>query len=312
MYPRLSDIFKDLFGIQLPFPIYSFGAMVALAFLAAAWFSRKELDRLFTVGRLNAVRIPVTVEKGKRKKKTMQEVSPGELMGTITIIAVVAGFIGAKIFHILENLGDFARDPLALIFSTGGFTFYGGLIVAAISIAYYVKSKGLDVRTVADALAPGLMISYGIGRIGCQLAGDGDWGIAANLAAKPSWLPMWLWAESYPNNILQINLANNPVYPTSIYEFVACTLLFVFLWKLRKHPYESGWLFSVYLIVNGIERFMIELIRVNNRMDLFGLSVTQAEVIAVLLVVAGLIGLSLTWKRREAISSAVPATAHAV
>ncbi len=309
MYPRLSDVFKDLLGIELPFPIYSFGAMVALAFLAAAWLSRKELDRLHKAGRLPSVRLPVTVEKGKRKKRVMEDVSPGELMGMITIIAVVAGFLGAKVFHILENLGDFARDPLALIFSTGGFTFYGGLIVAALSIAYYVKGKGLNVRTVADALAPGLMISYGIGRIGCHLAGDGDWGIAANLAAKPGWLPTWLWAESYPNNILQVDLANAPVYPTSIYEFVASTLLFALLWSLRKHPYQSGWLFSLYFVVNGIERFLIELIRVNNRLDFFGLSVTQAEVIAVSLVAAGLIGLAMTWKRRDD-APALGAVAH--
>lgn len=302
MYPRISDLFKDLFGFNLPIPIYSFGAMVAVAFLMAAWLSRKELDRLYAEGRLPAVRIPVKDAKGrgKRKRKATEKASPGVLMGSITVIAVVGGFAGAKVFHILEHLGEFFRDPVGMLFSSGGFTFYGGLIVAAAGIAWYVRKQGLHVWTVADALAPGLMLAYGIGRLGCHLAGDGDWGIAADLAARPSWLPAWLWAETYPNNILGQDLSAAPVYPTSIYEFVAATLLFALLWRLRKHPFLSGWLFSVYLFLDGLERFLIEQIRVNVRFDLFGLEVTQAEVIAVVLMAAGVFGMIRTWKRREA------------
>lgn len=308
MYPRIIEIPLpfSIFGIDT-LSIYSFGFMVALAFMAAAWLSRRELDRLHAAGRLPAVKIPVDGGKDKRGRKRYQTTSPGLLMGTITVIAVAGGFVGAKVFHILENLDAFARDPAGMVFSTGGFTFYGGLIVAALAIARFVKKKGLDVPTVADALAPGLMIAYGIGRIGCHLSGDGDWGIPANLAARPDWVPTWFWAETYPNNILNETLAQ-PVYPTPLYEFLACALLFGILWRLRKHPYASGWLFSVYLIFTGIERFLIELIRVNNRFDLFGLSVTQAEVISVLLISAGLLGLKWTWRRREAAPAPAPAS----
>ncbi len=299
MHPRIIEIPLpfDIFGVDT-LSIYSFGLMVALAFMAAAWLSRKELDRLYADGRLPAVKVPVVDKKGKRARKQFQMASPGLLMGTITVIAVGGGFLGAKLFHILENLDDFARDPAGMVFSTGGFTFYGGLVVAALAISWYVRKKGLQVAVVADALAPGLMIAYGIGRIGCHLSGDGDWGIAANLAARPSWVPIWFWAETYPDNILNETLAQ-PVYPTPLYEFLACALLFAVLWRLRRHPFLSGWLFSLYLILTGLERFLIELIRVNNRFDLFGLTVTQAEVISVVLVTAGVIGLMRTWKRRE-------------
>lgn len=304
MYPRLSDVVKDVFGFELPFPIYSFGAMVAVAVLTAAWLTGKELDRLHSEGRLNGVKIKVA-DKGKKGRSKVVDASPSTVMGTLTVIVVVAGFGGAKIFHILENLGPFARDPIGMVFSTGGFTFYGGLIVAAVAVAWYLRSKSLDVAIASDAFAPGLMLAYGIGRIGCHLAGDGDWGIASDLAAKPGWIPSWLWSETYPNNILGLDLSAAPVYPTPIYEFVLSAVLFGVLWGLRKHPFVGGWLFSLYLVFAGVERFLIEQIRVNNRFDLLGLSVTQAEVISVVLVAAGGVGLILRRRRRSGSSETV-------
>lgn len=297
MYPRLSDVFKDVFGFELPFPIYSFGAMVATGVLVAAWLLSREMDRLYKEGRLRGVRIE-TKEKGRKKARSV-EASPSALVGTITVIAVVAGFAGAKLFHIVENLGAFSQDPIGMIFSTGGFTFFGGLIVAAVSIALYVRSKRLDVPTIADAVAPGLMLAYGIGRIGCHLAGDGDWGVVSDVAQKPGWIPTWLWAETYPNNILGVDLSAHPVYPTSIYEFVLALAFFGVLWGIRKHPFLGGWLFALYLVFAGVERFLIEQIRVNNRFDVLGMSVTQAEVISVLLVTLGGIGVALRRHRRQ-------------
>ena len=298
MYPRLSDIFSDVFGFELPFPIYSFGAMVAIGVLVAAWLTGKELDRLHSEGRLNGVKIKVA-DKGKKGRSKTTEVSPSAIMGTVTVIVVLAGFGGAKIFHILENLGSFARDPIGMIFSTGGFTFYGGLIVAAVAVSWYLRSKRLDVKTASDAFAPGLMLAYGIGRIGCHLAGDGDWGIASDPATKPDWIPMWLWSETYPNNILGFDLSSAPVYPTPIYEFLLSAALFGVLWGLRKHPFVGGWLFSLYLMFAGAERFLIEQIRVNNRFDLFGLAVTQAEIISVVLIALGGVGMILRRRRRS-------------
>ncbi|HEX7072230.1 MAG TPA: prolipoprotein diacylglyceryl transferase family protein, partial [Rhodothermales bacterium] len=191
-------------------------------------------------------------------------------------------------------------SPGRMIFSTGGFTFYGGLLVAGAAIAWYTRSKNLRLGLVADAFAPGLIIAYGIGRIGCHLAGDGDWGIASNLAARPSWIPMWLWAETYPNNILNIPIAEPGVYPTPIYEFAMAAVIFGILWSLRRHPFKPWWLFSLYLVFVGIERFLIEQIRVNNVFGFIGMQVTQAELISVALMIVGVVGLALTMRRRGA------------
>jgi phosphatidylglycerol---prolipoprotein diacylglyceryl transferase len=296
MYPRLSDVFQDLFGFTLPIPIYSFGAMVAVAVLTATYLTARELNRMYLQGRIAGVRLERQDKSGKKRGSRIG--SPAELIGTLTVLAVVLGVAGSKVFHILENLDQFALDPFGMLFSTGGLTFYGGLIVAGVGIAWYVHRRGLAVGAVADATAPGLMLGYGIGRIGCHLAGDGDWGIAANMSLKPDWLPMWLWAETYPNNILGMNIPEPGVYPTPIYEFVMAGLLFAVLWGLRKHPFVNGWLFSLYLVFNGAERILIEQIRVNVEMNFLGLTVTQAEIISVVLIIAGVIGLILTRARR--------------
>jgi len=287
MYPRLSDLFRDLFGIEPPVPIYSFGVMVAGAILGGIWLAARELDRKYEAGVVGGVRV------GSGRDRT--EASPSVLAGTLAVLAAGGGIVGAKLFTILGNPGRFLLEPSQMLFSMGGLTFYGGLIVAAGLIIWYLRRHDLSIPPIADAAAPSLMLAYGIGRIGCHLAGDGDWGIAANLAAKPDWLPMWLWAETYPNAI--IGPPEQPVYPTSVYEAIAATLLFGVLWALRKHPYQAGWLFSLYLVFNGVERFLIEKIRVNPEYDLFGLTPTQAEMISVVLVAGGIAGLIATWDR---------------
>ena len=310
MYPRISDLFRDFLGFEFPIPIYSFGAMMAVAFLVAGWLARIERDRMYAIGRVGPVKISEPPQKGKKsRRRAVKEVSPSALVGTMIVITVIGGLVGAKLFHILENLGTFVENPLGMIFSTGGLTFYGGLIVAGVSLAYYARKQGIKIAALADAAAPGLMLAYGIGRIGCHLAGDGDWGIAADLSAKPDWLPMWLWAETYPNNILERTLPASGVYPTSIYEFLMAAVLFAALWSLRKHPFLNGWLFSLYLVFAGVERFLIEKIRVNNEFDLLGITVTQAEVISVLIMLVGVVGLVIKTRKRE---KEVPRTAPPV
>ena len=325
MYPRISDLFLDAFGLRLPFPIYSFGALVATAILVAAALLKRELDRKYAAGLLPAVTVKADA-KDRRAPSTVK-VSPGVLTGTLAIIAAVAGVAGSKLFHILENLGEFAADPAGMLFSGGGLTFYGGLITAAVVIAWYVRKKGLAIPRVADATAPGLILAYGLGRIGCYLAGDGDWGICSDLAAKPAWLPGWLWSETFARNILNRDvvadcLTPSPsralpgeflptadgVYPTMLYEFAMCALAFGLLWALRKHPFRAGWLFGVYLMLTGVERFLIELIRVNNRFTFAGLEFSQAEFISVVLFVVGAVIVARTWKRAVP-SDAAPALA---
>lgn len=232
-------------------------------------------------------------------------VHPFQYMSNITMLAAIVGILGSKLFHMLENTDAFIRDPLEAIFSFSGLTFYGGFICAGIAVLVYASRRGIPPIHMFDATAPCMMLSYGIGRIGCQLAGDGDWGII-NTAPKPGWLswaPDWVWSYGYPHNVVGEGLRIPgcegrhcfelvpPVFPTPLYEAVACILLFFFLWSIRKKINTAGILTSIFLILNGIERFLIEHIRVNNMLDFGFFKATQAEVISMSLIIAGIAGL---------------------
>ena len=231
-----------------------------------------------------------------------QEVKPQELTANLLLISAGAGLFGAKIFHQLENWDTFIADPMGQLLSGGGLTFYGGLICGAAAVIIYVKQYGIKTGIIADAMAAPLMLAYGIGRIGCHTSGDGDWGIV-NLNSKPDFLqflPDWMWAYTYPNNVIRAGermaectdplgvycyeLAN-PVYPTAVYEAIMGIILFTIIWKLRNSFSKPGMLFSLYLVFNGLERFSIEKIRINN--ELYN-GLTQAEMISAGLVVLGL------------------------
>ena len=246
-------------------------------------------------------------EKNKRKlakpEKRTVRIWPHDRVGEITIIALVFGLLGAKLFDIFENWNDFLKKPSSYIFSPSGLTWYGGLICAALGIWLYGKRYKIGFWHLNDAAAPALMLGYAIGRVGCQVSGDGDWGIP-NTSIKPfGFLPDWMWSYTYPHNVNNegnpiagcvgkyCNELNPGVFPTSFYETVACMLFFLLIWSLRKRFKVPGTLFSFYLIINGLERFFIEKIRVNNKMNIFGMHPTQAEVISTLLVLAGIV----TW-----------------
>lgn len=299
MYPRITDLFRDLFGVTFPVPLYSFGLMVATAILVATWLARKELDRMYAAGIVGPVEVKETSKNGRTK---IVKASPSALMWNVMLMAAFFGVLGSKLFHIIDYWERFVEDPAGMIFSSGGLTIYGGIIVAGTAIALYARKKGIRVGALADAAAPGLMLGYGIGRIGCYLAGDGDWGVCSSLADKPAFLPDFLWSETFPRNILNRDLLAecgpgfDGVYPTMLYEFAMAAALFGVLWALRKHPYRLGWLFALYLVFNGVERFLIETIRVNPELSWVGLS--QAQFIALWFIAAGAVGLALTWKRR--------------
>ncbi|MFA6259874.1 MAG: prolipoprotein diacylglyceryl transferase family protein [Bacteroidia bacterium] len=243
--------------------------------------------------------------KKHQPKETEVTVHPYELMWNVVFIAAIAGLLGAKIFHNLENLDEFMKDPIGSLLSFSGLTFYGGLIVAAIGVLYYTGKHGIPARHMIDATAPGLMLAYGVGRLGCQLSGDGDWGIVNN-APKPEWLnilPDWMWSFRYPNNVINEGIpipgCNGPhcfilpegVFPTPFYEAVAAIGLFFVLWSLRKKITIPGMLFCIYLVLNGLERFFIEKIRINTTYTLFEKHITQAELISSVLIVIGISGM---------------------
>ncbi|OPZ98819.1 MAG: Prolipoprotein diacylglyceryl transferase [Bacteroidetes bacterium ADurb.Bin408] len=196
------------------------------------------------------------------------------------------------------------RDPVEAIFSFSGLTFYGGLIVCTITLLWYGKKNGIPPLVFADAAAPAVMLGYAIGRIGCHVSGDGDWGIV-NTMPMPQWLsflPDWLWAYDYPHNVLNegihiegcmgkyCSVLENPVFPTPLYETLTCILFFLVLWAIRKRIKTHGLLFSIYLMLNGTERFFVEKIRVNEVYHIFGRNITQAEIISVILFLIGTSG----------------------
>ncbi len=303
-------------------------------------------------------------EKNKRKLSKPEErtirIWPHDRVGDIVIFAALFGFLGAKIFHNLENWNEFWKSPIEALLSFSGLTFYGGLICATLAIWYYARKHKIGFRHLCDSAATALMIGYAIGRIGCQVSGDGDWGIlnsayVTNTQSQvasatsdqfkatvqlnhsfyqkefqvddlnkiphatvnaPSWLPTWMVAYHYPHNVINSGIPINgctddqycrqlpiPVFPTPFYETIMGLILFTFLWLIRKRFTVPGTLFAVYLVVNGIERFFIEKIRVNTTYDLMGFHPTQAELISASLVIVGT-GLYIYLKRKAKLTKA--------
>ncbi|MFM2223886.1 MAG: hypothetical protein RJA07_88 [Bacteroidota bacterium] len=277
----------------------------------------------------------------KEEKITLH---PKDWVGEIFIRAAIGGIVGAKIFHLFEYWSDFTSDPLGMLFSGAGLTFYGGLIVGSGAVIYWIIKNKISFHQIVDVTAPCLMIAYAVGRIGCQMAGDGDWGIfntayAVNdnqqvVAAAspndyhqtfqqhtmyfdthfedtskvpvayfkgPAFLPNWLFAYNYPHNVGNEGIAIKdctgkycgvlplPVFPTPLYELIACFFLFLVLWAVRNKLKYPGRLLALYMILNGVERFCVEQIRVNSTYHFLGINPTQAEIIAVALILGGII-----------------------
>jgi phosphatidylglycerol---prolipoprotein diacylglyceryl transferase len=273
-FPYLSALVRTLTGLDLPLPVPMFGLTVAAVFLVSLRVAAQEIQRLHQVGRIGA--------------------SPGGIAGELAVSVALAGFIGARVFHILEHPQEFMAGPWGMIFSRSGFSMLGGVVFCAIAGALHVRRRGLPVRAVCDAVAPAAMLGYALGRIGCQISGDGDWGVAADLSLKPDWLPAWLWAQTYDNNIVGVAIPPPGVYPTPIYETLLGLAAFGLLWMARKHPYRTGWLFALYLVLSGTERFFIEFIRVNPQLQVFGLPASQAQIVSLLLIALGLLGLGVS------------------
>ena len=251
-------------------------------------------------------------------KEVEVTIHPHERIGDLTIMAAVFGIVGAKIFALAEDFGTMSMQELINSFLSGsGMAIYGGLITAFLAIFIYLKRKKITPIHVMDGVAPALLVAYGIGRLGCHFSGDGDWGMPNELA-QPGWmsfLPDWLWAYDYPNNVIDSGKSSHvtidgctwryctklvpKVYPTALYEFVMAVGLGGVLWGLRKRITIPGMLFFMYLIFNGMERFWIEKIRINERYEVLGFQTTQAEFIAVVLMVIGVVGCLVLWQRSK-------------
>ena len=205
----------------------------------------------------------------------MKEFGPEnkEAVTSLLTYSVLAGMLGARLNFMIEHLEEITswKDFFSVLLSRSGLTFYGG-ILSGILIAYlYSRKKGLPLLRILDAGAPAICIGYFFGRLGCQLAGDGDYGIASHLP----------WAMSYPQGTVP---TLERVHPTPVYEMILYGLVFILLLKLKKRNWQKGIMFSVFLILAGLERFLIELIRTNPRVFL---RLTEAQVVSLILVVAG-------------------------
>ena len=382
MYPTISHLLFDLFGINIPLPIQTFGFWVAIAFIFASWIISNELKRKEKEGFLSSTKVNEIIgeslttseiisslltgffigfkfiealfhytdlvnnpqdfilstrgnllggiliaaisfylkwtENNKTKlatpKTTEKIVHPFELVGNMTMIAAVSGIIGAKIFHNLENMDAFLADPIGQLISFSGLTFYGGLIAGAVSVIWYANKYKINTKHLIDSAAPGLMLAYGVGRIGCQMSGDGDWGID-NLAPKPEWmsfLPDWMWSYTFPHNVINAGVPiegctgnfcmelANPVWPTAFYEVIMSLAIFGILWAMRKRIKVPGTLFFIYLAFNGVERFFIEKIRINTEYNILG-GITQAEIISFSLILTAIIGVTYLYKSKKAV-----------
>lgn len=238
----------DLFGLS----IQSFGLCLGLAFLVAGWMVAKRLKEL---GR------------------------PVDFAYEMVFAALIGGIVGAKLWYVAETGGP--------LFSGTGLTFYGGLLGGALAVCAWAYYKGqLDLK-LTDAVVPSLAAAYAIGRVGCQLAGDGDYG--------SDWDGPW--AMAYPNGTVPID---TPVHPTPIYEALAMGAFALLLWHWRAR-FRPGTLTAIYLIGAGLERFLVEFVR-RNPDAVLGL--TQPQLVSLAMMLAG--GAWLVFRRG---ALAAPATA---
>jgi phosphatidylglycerol---prolipoprotein diacylglyceryl transferase len=233
--------------------LQTFGIMFALAFIAAGAVVGRRLR-----------------EWGK----------PPDWAYELILCALAGGIIGARLDFIAENYDSVKHDLLGNLFSGSGLVWYGGAIGGAIAVGIWAWRRGMFNAVLLDLCAPSLALGYAIGRIGCQVSGDGDYG-------KPWDGP---WAMSYPNGTVP---THQTVHPTPIYETLAMGLVAFFLWQLRDR-YRPGVLFAIYLVLAGFERFLVEFIRRNPDV---ALGLTTAQLLSLGMMLAGGVWLAASARR---------------
>jgi phosphatidylglycerol---prolipoprotein diacylglyceryl transferase len=226
-----------------PLDLQTFGLCFALAFLGAGALVGRRLDEL-----------------GK----------PVDWAYEIGFSALLGGIVGARLDFVLENWDEVSDDLLGNIFSGEGLVWYGGAIGGAIGVFLWAWYRGYIGLALLDVCAPALALGYAIGRVGCQLSGDGDYG--------EEWDGPW--AMAYPDGTVP---TDETVHPTPVYETFAMGFVALLLWRLRDRM-RAGSLFALYLLLAGTERFVVEFIRRN---DDVAIGLTQAQLISVAMILAG-------------------------
>jgi phosphatidylglycerol:prolipoprotein diacylglycerol transferase len=241
-----------------PLTLKTFGIMFALGFLGAAAVCGRRFKEL-----------------GK----------PADWAYEMIFAALVGGIVGARAYYMAQNWDAVKEDFFGNLFSGSGLVWYGGAIGGAIAVCIWAWRRGFLELALLDLAAAPLALGYAIGRIGCQLSGDGDYG-------KPSDLP---WAMSYPDGTVP---TTDRVQPTPVYESVTMALVAWILWSLRDRL-APGLLFALYLVLSGLERFLVEFVRRNDEVWA-GLTVPQIE--SVVLMVIGLAWIALASRRRAVLA----------
>lgn len=203
--------------------------------------------------------------------------------------AGIGGVLGARIVSILSNPRLLMQDPIGTIFSSAGFVFYGGLIGGMLAVYLLLRKNNLSFYRMSDLVAPALSLGYAIGRIGCQLSGDGDYGIQTNQ----------LWATSYKYGVVA---TESLVHPTPVYESLYSVVILLILsskFSLKSLPWQ-GQIFGLYLILSSISRFLVEFLRIEDRVYL---DLSQAQVISIPLFIIGLYLLFIPSKNPTALKS---------
>ena len=225
-----------------PLTLQTFGLMLGLSFVAAGVLAGRYLKE---IGR------------------------PPDWAYEMTLAALVGGVVGARLWSVVENWDEAKDDVFGSLFSGAGLVFYGGLLGGALAVIAWARWRGvLDLKTLDVAAVP-LAAAYAIGRIGCQLAGDGDYGKAWD---GP-------WAMAYPDGTVP---TTEEVHPTPVYETLVMGGVAWFLWS-RRHRYAPGGLFALYLVLAGAERFLVEFLRRNDQVAL-GLTLPQWVALAMMAI----------------------------
>ena len=195
---------------------------------------------------------------------------PADWTYEMVFAALIGGLVGSRLDYILQNWDNISDDLLGNIFSGSGLVWFGGLVGGALGVILWARWRGFLGWQLFDTAAVPLAVGYAIGRIGCQLSGDGDYGTSSDLP----------WAMAYPDGTVP---TTDEVHPTTLYETLAMGAAIVVLWQLRDR-YAPGGLFGLYLMIAGFERFLVEFIRRNDEV-VAGL--TQPQLIGLVLMGLG-------------------------
>ena len=226
-----------------PLTLQTFGICFALGFFAA--------------GALLARRL---AELGK----------PVDWAYEIVFAALIGGLVGSRVDYLIQNYDKVSDDLFGSLFSGSGLVWFGGLVGGALGVVLWARWRGFFEARLFDLAAPGLALGYALGRVGCQLSGDGDYGKATDLP----------WGMAYPEGTVS---TTEQVHPTPVFETVAMGLVALILWKLRDR-FRPGFLFGLYLVLAGLERLLIELIRRN---DAVVAGLTAAQLISLAMIALG-------------------------